>query len=85
MYTVKCAGEDEQIVGAELVKARVELAIENKTTSFVDYEERKDDPVKVSNGCERGLTNIVRLRGGMIERAVTLLLIACYSDKASCS
>lgn len=40
------ASKSEVVIARELAHASVEFAIVNKTTGFVDDEEREDDPVQ---------------------------------------
>ena len=44
MHTVEGAGEVEERVGVELLKAGVEVAVVDEAAGFVDDEEREDDP-----------------------------------------
>jgi len=44
VHAVEGAGEDEQVVGTELVEAGVEIAVVDQAAGFVDDEEGEDDP-----------------------------------------
>jgi hypothetical protein len=42
---VKCAGEDNVFVRAELRQPLREIALVDQTTSLIDNKKRKDDPI----------------------------------------
>lgn len=44
MDAVEGAGEDEEVVGVELLEARVEVAVVDEAAGFVYDEEGEDDP-----------------------------------------
>jgi len=48
MNTVKGTGEDQVVVTAKLLEARVEGAVVDQTAGFIDDEECEDGPVDVS-------------------------------------
>lgn len=48
VHAVEGAGEDEVVVGGQLGKTGVELAVVNQTTGFGDDHEGEDDPRCVS-------------------------------------
>jgi hypothetical protein len=59
VHAVKCAGEDEQVVAAELRQAAVELAVVDQPAGLVDDEERVDDPVWSAVVLMRGVAHIL--------------------------
>lgn len=47
MDAVEGSGEDEGVVGGEVLEAGGEGAVVDQAAGFVDYEEGEDDPVGV--------------------------------------
>ena len=41
---MKCSSQDPQVVDRDLVKGGGEVAVEDETTSFIDDNERVDNP-----------------------------------------
>lgn len=54
------ASKSKVVIASQLAHARVEFAVVNKTTGFVDDEERKDDPVPCQT-CQYILASVTHM------------------------
>lgn len=55
MNAVKGAGQDEVVVGAQLLQTRSEVSVEDEPAGLVDDEKSEDDPVSLCQRMARGL------------------------------
>lgn len=55
MDAVKGAGQDEVVVGVELLQARRKVAVVDEAAGLVDDEQRKHDPTALSSVARREL------------------------------